>query len=250
MKKLFAISAAVLVALAIVLVACGPSIARAAEPVAIDKYDTTFVYQGDNAWTIVTHVPNAAIHNIGSKQAWLCNKNHVGEGIEACVPERAYATNGEILGNRSCVYLQGDNPAWDTVPNTEKEVCAPLNPPTPTVTPTPTETPSATPTPTATPTTTPTPEPTPTVTPTPENTPSATPEPSVTPSAVPTPVSTTPAPVVPAETPQAPAKVLAASGIGVSFLKHSFGLTLGAVAVVLLGLVVVLVARLRQLRQK
>jgi hypothetical protein len=122
----------------------------------ITKYETNFTYLGNNTWSVTPLVDNAALHNIGATQSWLCNANNVGPGVSPCVRGQSYTTNGDIFGDRSCVYIQGDSPAWDTVPNTEKEVCAPLTP----VTPTPTETPVSTPEPT-TPVVTPEPTPTP-----------------------------------------------------------------------------------------
>lgn len=107
----------------------------------ITQYDTEFTYLGDNQWTVTPLGEQFALHNIGSKQAWLCNTNNVGGDIKPCVKGQAYTTNGETEnipnGTRSCVYIQGDSPAWDTVPNDPtKSVCA-IDEPKPTPEPTP-----------------------------------------------------------------------------------------------------------------
>ena len=160
-----------------------PVTAQAAESNVRVKYDTTFVYQGNNRWTVSPNGVQFALHNIGGRQSWLCNANNVGAGVSACVPGKAYETTGEAYadGSGSCVYIQGDAPAWDTVPgDPTKRVCAdepepdpeptqPVTPVTP-VEPTPDPTDPTTPVePEPTETTDPTPQPT-----TPEPTPTGT----------------------------------------------------------------------------
>lgn len=91
------------------------------------RYDTTFTYLGGNRWMVSPNSVQFALHNIGSRQSWLCNANNVGAGVSACVLGKAYETMGEAYadGSGSCVYIQGDSPAWDTVPgDPSKRVCA------------------------------------------------------------------------------------------------------------------------------
>lgn len=176
-----------------------PVTAQAAESDVQVKYDTTFVYQGNNRWTVSPNSAQFALHNIGARQSWLCNANNVGAGVSACVPGGVYETTGEAYadGSGSCVYIQGDSPAWDTVPgDPTKRVCAdePAPDPEPTQPVTPVTPVEPTPDPTD-----PTPEPTePTsepTDPTPGPTDPTTPvEPEPTETTDPTPQPTTPEP--------------------------------------------------------
>lgn len=159
------------------------------------RYDTTFTYLGGNRWTVSANNTQFALHNIGGRQSWLCNANNVGAGISACVPGKAYETTGEAYadGSGSCVYVQGDSPAWDTVPgDPTKRVCAdePAPEPEPVVPVTPVE---PTPEPSTDPE--PTPEPTeptePTPTPVDPSTP-VEPDPEPSESVDPTPVPAQP----------------------------------------------------------
>ncbi|MFT8986613.1 MAG: hypothetical protein ABF966_00025 [Bifidobacterium psychraerophilum] len=173
-----------------------PVTAQAAESNVRVKYDTTFVYQGNNRWTVSPNGVQFALHNIGSRQSWLCNANNVGAGVSACVPGKAYETTGEAYadGSGSCVYIQGDSPAWDTVPgDPTKRVCAdePTPDPEPTQPVTPVD-PTPDPTDHTLEPTEPTPEPT---DPTPGPTDPSTPvEPEPTETTDPTPQHTTPEP--------------------------------------------------------
>lgn len=167
--------------------------AHATENPTFTKYDTTFVYQGDNTWAVTPNHQNQALHNIGNKQSWLCNSNNVGPGIEPCVVGKIYITNGDLIGDRSCVYIQGDSPAWDTVPNTEKEVCAPIKP-QPTQSPTPSTSPSPSSSPSTSPTSTPQPTPTSSQEPSPQPSTTASLSSSPSPTETPSLVVTTPAP--------------------------------------------------------
>jgi hypothetical protein len=139
MKK--TVSKIMMVIAAVCMVAI-PSVANASEQFSTVKYDTTFTYLGDNQWQVSPNGEQFALHNIGSKQSWLCNTNNVGPGISKCIPGNKYVTNGETEsipnGTKSCIYIQGDSPAWDTVPNDPtKSVCA-IDDPEPTPTPAPT----------------------------------------------------------------------------------------------------------------
>jgi len=114
------------------VLAGGTAAATATGPTAVyttTKYDTTFAYFGSNEWTVTPNSAQFALHNIGTHQAWLCNTNNVGPDISPCVVGQAYTTNGDTSdipsGFESCVYIQGDSPAWDTVPgDVAKRVCA------------------------------------------------------------------------------------------------------------------------------
>lgn len=218
-----------------------PVTAQAAEPVSQVKYDTTFVYRGNNRWTVSPNGAQFALHNIGAKQSWLCNANNVGAGITACVPGTTYETTGEAYadGSGSCVYVQGDSPAWDTVPgDPTKRVCAdepapepePVGPVTPVdptpepstdPTPAPTE-PTAEPTEPTEPTPTPVdpttpvepdPEPSESVDPTPDPAePSSDPEPTGTATATPATTTTQTSKQADTKTASAPAESLATTG--------------------------------------
>lgn len=180
-----------------------PVTAQAAESNVQVRYGTTFTYLGGNRWTVSPNGEQFALHNIGIRQSWLCNANNVGAGISACVPGTVYETTGEAYadGSGSCVYIQGDSPAWDTVPgDPTKRVCA--DEPTPDPEPTQPVTPVTPVEPTPDPTdptpdpTEPTPEPTdptPEPTPVPAN-PSTPVEPEPTETTDPTPQPTTPEP--------------------------------------------------------
>lgn len=136
-KKQIAILAAVVVAMFFGLAFVED--AHADEQFVATQYGTEFTYLGDNLWSVKPIQPQFALHNIGSKQSWLCNTNNVGPGVSNCEVGKEYITNGETEnipnGMRSCVYIQGDDPAWDTVPNDPtKSVCAidePSDDPTP-----------------------------------------------------------------------------------------------------------------------
>ncbi|GAA6124234.1 hypothetical protein BPY_23420 [Bifidobacterium psychraerophilum] len=212
-----------------------PVTAQASESNVQVKYDTTFTYLGGNRWTVSPNSAQFALHNIGARQSWLCNANNVGAGITACVPGTTYETTGEAYadGLGSCVYVQGDAPAWDTVPgDPSKRVCAdePAPEPEPVVPVAPvdpTPEPSTDPTPAPTEPTEPTeptpvdpstpvepdPEPSESVDPTPDPAePSSDPEPTGTATATPATTTRQTSKQADTKTTNAPAEFLATTG--------------------------------------